>query len=283
MRISIDTPFVLINCAFDFKAVEKGGYQYKYAVFERNIATLYRKLSARFINISSMSAYPHCRSSYGREKLFIENLFSRYTGINVRPGLIVSWRRPGAAFLNLINIVKRSKLIPVLSARNSGFYFCDLEATLLGIYFIAGLKFNKPHTVSFCYRERLSLRDTLRMIEDRYEISRAKITVHWRFAYFLLLIKEALAGKSKVRADSVLDFSCPTKIVFGRGIFARLVEYFRNELEAISRADAAIGGFYFLEPARGRTSQMGSCRMKDLAGPEVVALLGKLPDAQSVR
>jgi len=282
-RISPLSPFVLINCAFDFSAIQaREDYRLKYALFERNIADLSCRGAAQLINISTMSAYPGCRSDYGREKLFLEELFNRHDGINVRLGMLASWQKPGSAFLTLISTARRSRVIPLPRARHSGFYFCDLEAALLGIFLLVNMKLNKPHTVSFCYPNRLTLRHTLDLIEKRYGLQRLKIAFPWEVAYPLLLAKEAAIGKSKVRADSLLDFAYPARTVFRRGIFARIIEAFRNDLEGLescARTERDSTGFYFLEPPRRRASQpTRACRLKEIARPNVIASLGRVAD-----
>lgn len=268
----------LINCAFDFQAVGRGDPQTKYATFERNLAGFARSAPTRLINLSTMSAFAGCRTQYGREKLVVEDIFTKLGGVNIRPGLIASWRHPGAAFLNIISIATGSNVVPVLSARDSGFYMCDLEALVLGVYFLAGIKLNKSHTLSFCYRERIKLRDLLRLIEGRNGLRRLKVPVPWRIAYLLLLCKEALIGKSKVRADSVLDFANPVAAPLAREAYARLTEAFRSELEALSPAVSGPCDFSFLErrPA-GELAQL--CRLKAATSPEVLVALGRLSDA----
>jgi nucleoside-diphosphate-sugar epimerase len=241
----ISGPVILINCAFDFAAVGKADPAQKYAVFARNLALLSQDPRTQLINVSTMSAFPGCRTDYGREKLFIEQLFRERGGTSVRPGLIVSWRRPGAAFLSLIETVRRTTLVPLLTARRSGFYIADLDAVILGIYLLTQLRLNKPHTLSFCYRERLGLRAVLRRIEGRLGFSRLHIPLPWPIAYVLVLAKERLTGVSKVRADSVLDFAYPAESAFRRAFFACLVARVGSELEAAG--DPQHAGFYALE------------------------------------
>lgn len=277
-QVTSEFPIVLINCAFDFKGIESRSGAGKFASFERNIARLAAAPAARLINISTMSAFPACRTDYGREKMLIESQFNRLGGVNIRPGLIVSWRRPGAAFQNLIGIATGSKIVPILAARGSGFYTCDLEAVVLGIYLAAGMKLNKPHTLSFCYRERIKLGDVLRRIEARRGVRSLKVPVPWQVAYVMLLVKERLIGRSKVRADSILDFAHPNPQAFGRTMFARMVAYYRGDLEKLPSATSTAGDFYFLEgPPRG--VGRSPCRMAEKLTPEVFAALGRLADA----
>jgi nucleoside-diphosphate-sugar epimerase len=263
-------PVILINCAFDFAAVGKAEPAERYAVLARNLALLGSDARTRLINVSTMSAYPGCRTDYGREKLFIEELFRERGGTSIRPGLIVSWRRPGAAFLSLIETVRRMTFVPLLTARRSAFYIADLDAVILGIYVLTELRLNKSHTISFCYRERLGLRELLRRIEDRLGLWRLHIPLPWPIAYLLVLAKERLTGVSKVRADSVLDFAHPAESAFRRAFFACLVRKYRPELDALGATDPRQESFHALE-CNGQTAPRRSAE-----GPRVDAAIARL-------
>jgi nucleoside-diphosphate-sugar epimerase len=276
-HIADDLPLLLINCAFDFGAVSVERLERKYAVLERNLSALAGRGGARLINISTASAYRGCRTDYGQEKLYVEDIFSKYGGLSVRPGLVVSWRRPGAGFLKLIDTVRGSKLIPLLVARNSGFPTCDLEAFLLGVVVLASMRINKPHTLTFCYGTRLKLATALQMIERRQGVSRLKFPVPWLFAYVALRMKEALIGKSKIRADSVLDFAFPMTRPDGRDAFVRLIGHFGAELKALPDASGMDNGAYFLETTAHASSKI--CHLRKRFEPRIFEVLGGLPDA----
>ncbi len=277
-HIADDLPVLLINCAFDFGTVGIEQLEDKYAVFDRNIAALAKRPGTRLINISTTSAYPGCPTDYGREKLYVEDLFTKHGGLNVRPGLVVSWRNAGAGFLRLLDTVRSSKLIPVLAARGSGFPTCDLEAFLLGIVVLAGMRINKPRTLTFCYRNRLKLAAVLQMIEGHLGVARIKFPVPWFAVYLALRGKEALIGKSKIRADSVLDFAHPLTRPLGRSAFARLIVQFRAELEALPRGQGIASGFYGLE-SMSAASARKSCRLSARLTPKTFEVLGRLSDA----
>ena len=277
-QVTTEVPIVLINCAFDFKGIESRSLPGKFANFERNIAVVAGSPSARLINISSMSAFPGCRTDYGWEKMLVEAQFNRLGGVNIRPGLIASWRRPGAAFQNLIAIATGSTIVPVLAARGSGFYCCDLEAVVLGIHLLAGMRLTKPHTLSFCYRERIKLGGVLRLIESRHGARSIKVPVPWQIAYAMLRVKEALIGKSKVRADSVLDFAYPNPQPAGRGYFAAIIARFRGDLKNLRGAKATSGDFYFLE-GQGFLESSDRGETGKTLSPDIVRALGRLANA----
>jgi nucleoside-diphosphate-sugar epimerase len=276
-RIKPSRSLLLINCAFDFKSVGSGDAKEKFASFARNLAALSRTGAAGLINISTMSAYAGCRTEYGREKLMVEEIFAGLGGVNIRPGLIVSWQFPGAAFANLIEIVEHAKVVPILVAAGSGFYVCELEAVVLGVYLLAGMNLRKSHTISFCFHQRRKLGDLLRAIESRGGVRRIKLPLPWRVAYGLLLVKESLVGKSKVRADSVLDFAYPNPAPKRREAYARMIAAFRVRLEALGGASPSTDNFYFLEGPCG--DRPIDCRLSAAVPSEILVALSRLSDA----
>lgn len=213
---------VLINAAFDFGDLHRGFTAAHYASLETALHQIASRPGGTCINISSMSAFGGCRSDYGRAKLQVEALFARHRGINVRPGLVVSWQRPGSAFLRLLDIARSSPIVPVLTAGNDGFFICDLDLLIAGIETLIGMRVNKSHTLSFCYTRRIRLAALLRLIAARLRRRLILIPVPWRLAYWMILAKEQMTGKAKIRADSIIDFAFPAVVAPRRRFYARL-------------------------------------------------------------
>jgi nucleoside-diphosphate-sugar epimerase len=241
---------ILLNAAFGFGKVGKGKLDEKHPFLEAAVLAVMKTPSGTCINISSMSAFPNCSSAYGEEKLFVEKLFSRHRGINIRPGLVVSWERPGAAFQRLLDIVGKHRVVPVLTAAGDGFFICDLDLLILGIEKIVGMSLKKSHTISFCYARRIRLVDLLRMIGSRLTRRPILVPVPWRMAYWMVLMKERIAGTTKIRADSILDFAFPATFAPHRQFYARLACDFWARQHSHSPADSGQAEFSSLEPTR---------------------------------
>jgi nucleoside-diphosphate-sugar epimerase len=78
-----------IHCAWDLQAgtwaeIERINVRGSIGWFERAAHAGVKKL----IFVSSVSAYPGCRSMYGRSKLLVEDAVTRLGGISVRPGIV---------------------------------------------------------------------------------------------------------------------------------------------------------------------------------------------------
>jgi len=238
---------VLINAAFDFATVGRGAAEVKYRSLESALREIVSRPGCVSINISSMSAFSGCRSEYGREKLFVESLFARYRGINVRPGLIVSWQRPGSAFLQLLDIIRQFPVVPVMSAVNAGFFVCDLDILLTGIERIIGMALHKSHTVSFCYATRIRLADLFRIIQVRLQKTRILIPIPWRLVYWLVVTKERVVGRAKIRADSIIDFAFPASVAPRRQLYAALVRQKHHLERSLANTGVALDEFFSLE------------------------------------
>lgn len=215
---------ILINAAYAFQSVGQGAPESRYQRLEQFVQVIMQRPSALCINISSMSAFANCRSDYGREKLFVEQMFARHRGINVRPGLVVSWQRPGSAFLHLIRMVRRTLVVPYLIGSNDGLFVCDLDAFLEGVDRLVGMRLNKSHTISFCYPARVRLLDVMRAIRHRFSLHRLLVPVPWQLASAVLFLKERFLGKGKVRLDSIRDFAFPATVASHRTFFARILQ-----------------------------------------------------------
>ncbi|MEJ2123144.1 MAG: NAD-dependent epimerase/dehydratase family protein, partial [Alphaproteobacteria bacterium] len=68
----------------------------------------------RFILISSIAAFEHCQSDYGRSKLACEEIAHRYNACIIRPGLVYG-EQSGGVYAAMENWVKALPIIPVLT------------------------------------------------------------------------------------------------------------------------------------------------------------------------
>jgi len=229
-RVATETPVVLINCAFDFKGIESGSRAGKFEKFERN------RREPRAIALGeadqhlSMSAFPGCRTDYGWEKMLVETLFNRLAGsTSGRPDRVVAppRRRLPKPDRDCHRIEDRAypdgtrQWILFLRPRGRG----------AGIYVLMGMKLNKPHTLSFCYRERLELREILQSIERRRNVRSLKVPVPWKIAYRMLRVKETLIGRFEGARRQRARFCASNPRAAGRGFFAGRLRSLRRSGE----------------------------------------------------
>jgi len=104
----------LVHCAYDFKPLRWPELQ---AVNAGGTAKLLAAAQAagvgRIICISTISAYPGCRSLYGRVKLEIEKITLEAGGLALRPGLVYG-DQPGGMFGKLVAQMRSSRIVPMI-------------------------------------------------------------------------------------------------------------------------------------------------------------------------
>ena len=233
----------IINCAFDFHD-KNTDFNLKYIKFFENLNLISKYSNCKFINISSTSSFEAAKSLYGKEKLYIEKLFTKFNSINVRVGLVCSYNSPGSAFKKLIN----SNIFcfyPIIKCKDSSFFVCDIIDLMECISYLLLIKINKSHTISFCYRNKLSLSDIKKQIEIYKNKQLYSIYINWRVLYLVLFIKESLFGIGKIRSDSILDFNNQNKNIYKRYFFSKYIlkKYYSNN----SFSESFKNKFYLLE------------------------------------
>ncbi len=120
-----------VHCAYDFSQMK--WEDIKKANMEGSIAMIGAALDAQVqgvVFISSLSAFPGCRSMYGRAKLVVEEHFAREPRVSVlRPGLIYS-REPGGIVGKMAAILIRAPVVPLIGNGRQISYTCHLEDLL---------------------------------------------------------------------------------------------------------------------------------------------------------
>jgi nucleoside-diphosphate-sugar epimerase len=112
----------LIHCAYDFRLYRWNDIQRVNVVGSQRLLEAAAKAGVRrLIAISTMSAFENCPSLYGRAKLEIESIASKYGAVIVRPGLVYG-THPGGMVGSLNRVVSKFALVPVIGSGNFPFY-----------------------------------------------------------------------------------------------------------------------------------------------------------------
>ena len=127
-------PFSVIHCAYDFSV------QGPTLVQEKNVAgsVAFLKSAAkagasRILFVSSMAAFPGCKSVYGRGKLAVEGAVLALGGIVVRPGLIWGEVTSGI-FGALLGLIQRFPIVPLVGSNRKDLYAAHEEDTARAIH-----------------------------------------------------------------------------------------------------------------------------------------------------
>jgi nucleoside-diphosphate-sugar epimerase len=156
---------------------------------------------SRLIFISSMSAYPGCRSVYGQAKLRVEQRVVELGGIIVRPGLVYG-DEPGGVTGALAALAQRVPLVPMVGRGDFVIYPChedDLGALLCYC----------------CEQDRMTVSQLLTAAQPRGMLFRDVVSalagrqVHylplpWKLLWLALRTVEALGMRPRLKSDSLL-------------------------------------------------------------------------------
>ncbi len=195
----------LVHCAYDFGPV---GWR---AIHETNVAGSRKLFRAahkaglkRLVFISSLSAFPECRSLYGQAKLSIEKEAQAAGALVVRPGLIYSNGLEGM-FGQLVRQVKTSRVVPVLVGGNQLQYLIDEKD--LGSLILGCLDGRVPAgtaPVAAAHEQGLELREILRRISQALGRRTLFVPVPWQMAWLGLKGLELAGVPTKFRSDSLI-------------------------------------------------------------------------------
>jgi nucleoside-diphosphate-sugar epimerase len=154
-----------------------------------------------------MSAFPGCRSNYGKIKLQVETAFSNAGGMILRPGLI--WGdKPGGMVGTLDGLVKRLRLVPMIGSGKHPLFLVHVDdlAELIRRIFEAP-EFPAGAILTAAYDEAVPLRRILEVRARRLGLTRTFVPVPWQFVWLALRCMETVApGGTGPRSDSVLGF-----------------------------------------------------------------------------
>lgn len=200
----------LVHCAYDFTP---RGWKEIHATNVRGSARLF--LAARqagverIVFISSMSAFPGCRSLYGRAKLEIEAIAESVGACIIRPGLVYG-QHPGGVFGGLVAQVKHKQKIPLLSGGGQKqFLLHDEDLGLFVLRYLAE-EFGQPGSpVTLAHPDALTLRRLLEQIAAALDRRVAFRSVNWRLAWLGLKTLETLRVPAPFRSDSLTGLIYP--------------------------------------------------------------------------
>jgi nucleoside-diphosphate-sugar epimerase len=197
----------LVHCAYDFKA--RGMAE----IFETNAIGSTKLLrSARtagveqIVFISSLSAFPGCRSSYGKAKLLIEKEATSVGAYVIRPGLVYG-DNPGGVFGRLVQQVRSSRFVPMLQGGKQTQYL--IHSDDLGELVRGCLEARVPagfEPIAAAGEQGWELRDLLTRIAETLGRPRPHfVPVPWRIVWVGLKMLEVAGFKPDFRSDSLLS------------------------------------------------------------------------------
>jgi nucleoside-diphosphate-sugar epimerase len=196
---------VLIHGAYDF-APRKWD-----EIYQRNVVgseKLLKQANAAgvfIITISSISAFPACKSFYGKAKLLMEEATLVVGGIALRPGLIYGGSNQGI-FGRLMKQVEGNTLIPLLSGSSCTLHLThveDLARVIEGCVQGTCPRHDAPWVVA--HPEPWPLKKLLQAMAAARGKKLVFIPVPWPLVLFALRFFEALGLPRDFKSDNLIS------------------------------------------------------------------------------
>lgn len=194
----------LVHCAYDFGPtswseicrVNVSGTQH---LLEQAARAEIRNI----LTISSISAFPGCRSLYGKAKLLIEEATLAAGGVVLRPGLIYGGSNRGM-FGRLVAQVTNGRPIPLLTGSPCTQYLVLVKDLARIIEAILSNRIPKPKTEWIvAHSQPWPLRDLLQAIAGPRRLY--FVPVPWRLIWLVLRTAEIIGLRLSFKSDSVIS------------------------------------------------------------------------------
>ncbi len=196
----------LVHCAYDFDARSWDEIR---AV---NVVGSQKLLEAActagvgsVVFISTLSAFPGCRSLYGKAKLEIESAAQAIGAYVIRPGLVYS-DNPGGMFGRLVGQVRSSRFIPILWGGAQVQYLLhdeDLGGLVRACLSGRLRKTTEPLTVA--HEQGCELQEILSQIAQALGRNVTFVPVPWQCVWLALKALELAGVRTSFRSDSLIS------------------------------------------------------------------------------
>jgi nucleoside-diphosphate-sugar epimerase len=231
---------VLIHCAYDFRQrsgddIRRVNVEGSSRLFETAVAGGVR----RIIFLSSMSAFPGCKSRYGQGKLALEPKVLDRGGVVLRPGLVFG-AAPGGMFALLDKAVAALPVLPAIGGGAARLHLVwDQDLCRLIGAIVAGEVAMPRQPLIVAHPDALTFADILRRIARRQKKRRVLVPVPWQVAWLGLALLEKLAPGAGLRSDSIVSLmSQEDRPRFDRSILDRIGMTSLDEFVDASSASA---------------------------------------------
>jgi nucleoside-diphosphate-sugar epimerase len=196
----------LVHCAYDLEPRNWPD------IYETNVAGSKRLFEAAhaakitsLVFVSSISAFPGCRSHYGRAKLEIETIAQDCGGTILRPGLIYG-DQPGGMFGRLVQQARTSRLIPIPSGgRQTQHLVHQEDLTEIIKACLHGRIQGGTEPIIVAHERGWELRDLLAALARASGTHPLFVPVPWQLAWAGLRTLECAGVRLAFRSDSLIS------------------------------------------------------------------------------
>ena len=214
----------LVHCAYDFSG--RAWSEIEAANVQGSVRLLEAARQAgveHLVYISTMSAFPGCKSLYGKAKLAIEAQAASQQALILRPGLIYG-DQPGAMFQGLVRQARNARLLPLIGGGDQVLYLVH-EADLSDLIFryASGEAPAPAAPITAAHPQGWTFRQILEKIAAKLGRRLTFVPVPWRAVWLALKTAEVCGLRLGFRSDSLVslvnqnahpDFSSPAELGF---------------------------------------------------------------------
>jgi len=197
----------LVHCAYDFRPVSWRDINRVNVEGSIRLFAMARKAGVqRIVFISSISAFPGCRSLYGKAKLEIERAAHEAGAIVIRPGLIYGGEECGGMFGALRATVKKSRIVPLIgSGKYPQYLVCADDLLNMIERAAAGTLEPRGAILTAASPQEWPMRKLLAAIASHEGLQRTFLPIPWPAVWLGLKCAEVLHVNSGFRSDSVIS------------------------------------------------------------------------------
>ena len=195
----------LVHCAYDFSV--SGWDEIRRVNVDGSIALLQAAKDAgvgRLVFISSMSAFPGCRSLYGRAKLEVERAAAALGAVIVRPGLVYG-SESGGMIGALGKLLRLPLVTPLVGSGRQVLYLVheDDLGTMITELCTTNVPVARP--VIAANARPYELREILRILGRRTGRRTMLLPVPWQIEWLALRGAETIGLRMRLRSDSLIS------------------------------------------------------------------------------
>jgi nucleoside-diphosphate-sugar epimerase len=196
----------LVHCAYDFKCLKWDEIVATNVAGSEKLFRAARQAQVeRIVQISSISAFPGCRSLYGKAKLETENLALACGATVIRPGLIYG-EPPGAMFGRLVRQVERSRVLPLVGGGSQIQHLVHEEDLSQFVCRCAGGEVAAPaEPITVAHEQAWTFRQILEAIARAKGRRISFVPLPWQALWLVLKCAEACGVPLEFRSDSLLS------------------------------------------------------------------------------
>ncbi|HEU5397463.1 MAG TPA: NAD-dependent epimerase/dehydratase family protein [Verrucomicrobiae bacterium] len=195
-----------VHCAYDFQALRWGEIQAVNIEGSRKVLAAARAAGIpKIVFISTISAFPGCRSLYGKAKLEIEKIALANGALVIRPGLVYG-AGAGGMFGKLAEKIRKSSLIPTMGFGRQIQYLVHHE-DLCGFIerYASGGAEVSPQVLTAANERPWQFRELLSELARGLGKKVTFIPLQWRSVWLALKLAELAGVRLNFRSDSVVS------------------------------------------------------------------------------